>query len=413
MKNLLFILFACVALVGNAEMVNINNVNTVNDECVYKTGADTYAVISYKIKWPKEFKNIDAGFIEEFVVRNALGMEGNSVDKALEQHKDDYAKMWNGKIVKNVTKEQVLEMREKRSDVFEKSYPECEIEVDCSMWDNERNLLVMDVNYYIDNDNGVAAGESSDYKRVYLDCNSKRKIELEDLINENKHAALLQIVKDKLLSGDEIDCVIEENVKAMNKLPYKFDFDNFNVYMRFAKYDVTCGLAFNNSIGIAIEDINDMLTPYGKKLLMDNNSFKDNKTAAETKSRMQEYLNYYLKNLKEEKYNKLNDRKNFYTKEFIKNEKMCQAKAEAEGEEIGWIEYDTWVDAQEFYNLSFKIKRVLVRNHNEAMVELVVNNCDIKTVKRVIWKREGNKMCIDDYSTSGTMMRDMMEKYLK
>ena len=413
MKKFILGIFAvCVALAGNAEIGVIDHIKTIKGDKVYKTGKDTYAVITYNVRWPREFKNLDVNKLQEFVVENAFGLQGVSIEKAIEQNNAKFAEMFGGKPVNNITKENVLEMREKREDVFEKSYPECDVEVNFDKHDSERNLLIMEVINYINSDNGLGAGENFDYKKMYYDCSTGRKVEINDLIKSEKQPALLQMIKKKLLGGEEVDCVMEENVKAMSELPATFDFDDYMLYFRFAKYEVACGMANNTSIGIAIEDIKDMFTPYGKKLLMGNNSFKDDKTAAEVKKRMQEYLDFYLKNVKEEKYDKLNDRNNFYTIEFVIAERMCQRQAWEDGEETGWIDYDTWVDAQDIYNLSFEIKRVLVRNHNEAMVELVVNNCDEKRVKRVIWARE-KEMCIDDYSTSGTMMRDMMIKYLR
>ncbi|MCQ2287530.1 MAG: hypothetical protein MJZ74_00330 [Muribaculaceae bacterium] len=412
-KYFVLLCAAFLTMAASARDVVVEKVNKLKGDCVYKIEKGTYATVSYDIKWPGKYDLIDKEKLQEFIVSNAFGCSGVSVEKALEQYCNKYCQTLNGKLVKNVTKEKVAQMREKRDiNDTDKCYPECELTVDCSKWDKKRNVLIMEVSTYINNDNGLQAGEEYRYKKVYFDCTSKRKVEISNLINLKDQDALLQMIKNKLLNEKEVDCVMEDNVKAMDKLPATFDFDDYMVYFRFNKYEVACGMANNVYIGIAIEDIKDMLTPYGTILLMGRNKYKDDGTAAEVKARMQEYIDFYMKNIKEEKYEVLYEKSGFYTKDYVKGEEMCQLQAEKDGEEIGWIEYDTWVDAQEFYNTSFEIKRVLVLNHDEAMVELLVSNCDETKVKRVMWKREGKKMLIDDYSTSGSMMRDMMDKYL-
>ena len=102
----------------------------------------------------------------------------------------------------------------------------------------------------------------------------------------------------------------------------------------------------------------------------------------------------------------------FMTKAYKDEYKKCDKRAQKVGDEVGWIDYDPWIDAQDFEKVVITIKDIDVINPNKAIVKLDIKNFELLN-KEVTWVREDGVMKIDNFTTIDTDMRAMMKSYLK
>lgn len=420
MKNCIYLVMSMMFLLGCAKDKKIPNNNIMSNiqfelqevagSHIYALNDGCYAIYTYNIMWPKKVNGGDTEKLQQFIIKNVFDTTGVTLEQAIEAVGKKFVADKGGKLVKNVSVEEVLKLREEKDD-FEYSYPSLVIEMPSPEWDVERDIISLEMSKEIDFDNGLGAGMSSDVKHYFYDYKQDKRIGVENIIKQDKLQSLLSIVKKTALDMPEDNCIMEENVNLLTKLPSNFTFNDYMLSFHFEKYEIACGAVGGMVIDIPLESIKDLMSDEGKKLLMGNNSYSDNATKAEAEKRMNEYSSKYLKygDIPE----KLTSDENYYTKAYVDGMKQCEAKTEADGEEMGWLDFDYWIDAQDYDGVEFKVVKVYVKNHDEAMVELAVKNFGEVRSKYVIWKREDGVLKIDDLSTSGTTMRSMMKYYLK
>ncbi len=376
---------------------------------IYALKNGCYAIYTYNIMWPKKVNGADTEKLQQFIIKNAFDTTGVTIEQAIEAAGKKFVAAEGGKLVNNVKLEDVLKLREEK-DAFEYSYPSLDLQMVAPEWDVERDIISFELSKEIDLDNGLGAGMSSDVKYYYYGYQQDKRIDINYLFKQDNGQALLNLVKKTALDMPEDNCIMEENVNELTKLPDNIKFNDYMLSFYFDKYAIACGAVGSMVIDIPLEKVMNMMTDEGKKMLLCGNSYNDNKTKVEVEKRMNEYSSKYLKY--GENPTMLTSDADFYTKAYVEGMNKCAAMAEADGEEMGWLDYDYWIDAQDYDGVEFKIVKVYVKNHDEAMVELAVKNFGEVRSKYVMWKREGGELKIDDLSTSGTTMRSMIKYYL-
>lgn len=419
MKNCLYLIMSIMFLFSCAKDSKIPNNNVMSNiqfelqeikgSKVYALDNGCYAIYTYSIMWPKKANGCDTEKLQQFIIKNAFDTTGVTIEQAIEAVGNKFVVAQGGKLANNVKVEDVLKLREEKDD-FEYSYPSLDIQMASPEWDVERDIISFDMLKSVDFDNGLGAGMSDDVKNFYYDHKNDKRIVVNDLFKQDKLQSLLSIVKKTALAMPEDNCIMEENVNLLSKLPSNFTFNDYMLSFYFEKYEIACGAAGSMVIDVPFSKIMDLMSDDGKKLLLCGNTYSDNATKVEVEKRMNEFREKYLK-YGETPENIPTDN-DYYTDDLFKGMEQCDKIAQEDGMETGWLDYDYWIDAQDYENVEFKVKEVYVKNHNEAMVELEVKNFGETRNKYVMWKRDGGKLKIDDLSTSGTTMRSMMKYYL-
>ena len=132
------------------------------------------------------------------------------------------------------------------------------------------------------------------------------------------------------------------------------------------------------------------------------------KVENEVKQRMTEFITTCRD------YNNVEQQENqpdFMTNDY--NEKFIACIQRAGEENMPWPDFDPWIDAQDFDNVSFTIKSIKAIDKDNAVMTLVAENLGEVMEKIVKWVREEGVMKIDDFTTSGTYMRDVMDEFLE
>lgn len=418
MKKCVYLIMSMMFLFSCAKERKIPNANIqsniqfelqeIKGTNVYALDDGCYAIYTYNIMWPKKVNGADTEKLQQFIIKNAFDTAGVTIEQAIEAVGNKFVAAKGGKLVNNVKVEEVLKLREEMDD-FEYSYPSLDVQMAAPEWDVKRDIISFDILREIDLDNGLGAGMSADVKNFYYDYKKDKRIVIEDIIKRDKLQSLLDVVKNLALAMPDDNCIMEDNVKSLSKLPTNFTFNDYMLSFCFEKYEIACGAVGAMVIDVPFENVMNLMTDEGKKLLLCGDPYRDNETQLEVEKRMNEYRDKYLKygDIPE----KIINDKDYYTQDYIKGMEECNKLAEKDGETT-WLDYDYWIDAQDYENVEFKVEKVYVKNHDEAMVELSVKNFGESRTKYVMWKREGGELKIDDLSTSGSTMRTMMRYYL-
>ncbi len=414
MKKYLFMMLAMVALVGcngskNGESgadgsgVSVKT-TTIKGNHVYQTN-DGYVTVEYDVQWPEEVSGIDADKFKAFVMQSVLDTTGVDMQAGIDALGEKFVKEFSegGKLTTSVTVDQVNKMREEREDM-NPVCPAMEIKCEIVDYDPVRNIIEVKYDRYLNSDSGVAAGILNEEGSTYYDCERNCAITLDDVL-ANK-AAVLDKVKEKAREFADEMCIEVSNVDALTELPANFKFNDLHMTFTFAKYEIACGAAGNVEIVVPLEEMVANLSDLGKRMFLGNGEANE-----EVKNEVTAQVNKFISTCfkyGEGKGLDVDAVPGFRTSDYNDAEDKCYKKA---GEDL-WIDYDPWIDAQEFENVSFTVKNVFTLGNDKAVVELEVKNMENVTAKYLSMKRQDGAFKIDDFTTSGNTMRTFMEDYL-
>jgi len=413
MKKCLMMVLALVALTacnngkGSEESAAVGvkvNTTEIKGNYVYDIGDLCYATVEYSVEWPESVEGINLDSLQAFLLEAAFDTAGVDVSTAMRGVADRFVVNYKGKPTTSLTLEQVKKMRDSKDDLCDEYFPSLIFTVDCEEYDSVRNLIEVKVTESIDTDNGLAAGMGFYEYTYYYDCERQCRLTLADVVADEK--AMLDIVKKKALGMDEDMCVMEELVNDLKALPAIFILDDYDLVFTFNKYEIACAAAGNIDIKLSSLEIENLLTPLGKKLLC--TFVQDEAMNKEVTDRMNDYIAkclHYDKTTADNTNAQL-----FLTSDYIEEYDECDKLYEDEG--MSWMNFDPWIDAQDYDEVKFEVKQVLVKNKDKAMVVLNVTNYGKTNTKWVKMKRENGLMKIDDFETSGTSMRTMMQNVI-
>ncbi len=359
---------------------------------------NSYLTYKYSIEWPEEINGIDADKFKAFVVENVLDTTGTDIEALIDADCEKFASAFNGVPTTEVTCEQVDELRENYG-TYE-LYPSGEISNEILAYDPDRNIIGMVVISFTDYDTGFGAGYHYYETTVYYDCQRNCKIELSDIVGD-KDKVLAAVKRTAIDKAEEL-CVDENAVNSLTELPDRFTIGDLGLSFTFAPYEIACGASGNLEIQVQFNEVLDCLTPMGKKLFVGETTLEEVKTEAETMT--SEFITNCL-----DYENSIPDAEKM--KEYF-SEEYTEANAKWIDDGIGWLDYDPWIDAQDFDDVSFTVKNVYTVSKDKAIVELEVKNFGSVQSKYLVWKRQDGKLKLDDYTTSGTTIRTIMRNSL-
>ncbi len=215
-------------------------------------------------------------------------------------------------------------------------------------------------------------------------------------------AAVLALVKENAQYIDDSKCIDVEKIEELSQLPANFQVNDLDITFVFDKCEIACEESGKMGVTVSLAELVDHLTPLGKRLFLG-----DGKTLPDVKQQVVNRVNALIK--KHLRYGtngaNLNGINAFMTREY--NEVEARGMASV-GEDDIWLDFDPWIDAQDFDRVSFTVKNVYTINKDNAIVELEVRNFGTVKSKYLSMKRQDGVFKIDDFTTSGTTMRKIM-----
>lgn len=374
-----------------------------------KDNPNNFAEYHFRIDYIDYQRIKDPGDVGNFIAKDILHGTGGPLIMVANNY---VFKMLPGEWepVGNMATEQVQSLREKKGD-SDTMYPNVGLGITVSPIAGNDNFSQIEVAKFIDMDNGLAAGESMTLDTYYFDCKRKTAVKLADIFTPESNGKLLDMIKARALSYGDEKGIMDDLVNELTQVPERFEFDELMFAFRFGKYEIAAGNVGEATVDFPIVDLLPYLTPLGRKLMAkDLVENPDPAIASQVQQRAGDFLAKCLDY--SDNNNVMISGANF-TKDYNAQFELCNKHAQQLDGEMSWLNFDPWIDAQDYQDVSYKLGRTLVRNANMAMTEVEITNMGNTLTKQILWKREGGKWLIDNFTTSATKMRIMMRDFLK